>query len=421
MKYFLWLLLIPYGYATSFKQLYELPPGVGDGTWFSTVNLSLWEQKWDSPLPEWMFDRINQELLPFREKKISQEALDKTFAQILPIIRIDARYRFIKGEIYRLGSDPYGFGDYYFRGLAAFANVVGVPDLPSVDFIFHQGDGIPIAPPFFHPSDFWVMEDFQDQAPILCYARGKEAKYLVSVPDRFTIPGPTWPRLIPAILQGSQAIPWDNKIKAACWRGSPTDFCRHSIPAYSLEEIEKEYSSRPRYILSALSQKRPDLIDAGFNSIHIPAPFLVNFLRPLMKPSLSPAAHLNYAYLPVLDGYTSTFPGYIWRLLSNSVVFKQETTQSQWFYDALKPYVHYIPIKEHMEDLVETILWAREHDTECQQISENARKFVLENLMIEDMYLYQLLVFLEYAKCQDFNLEHLLQETRENPEWVRIR
>lgn len=41
--------------------------------------------------------------------------------------------------------------------------------------------------------------------------------------------------------------------------------------------------------------------------------------------------------------------------------------------------------------------------------------------MIEDIYVYQLLLFLEYAKCQDFDTTTFFKEVEEDPRWERIR
>ncbi len=64
-----------------------------------------------------------------------------------------------------------------------------------------------------------------------------------------------------------------------------------------------------------------------------------------------------------------TYCGYQWRLLSNSLALKQESDEIQWFYIALKPYEHYIPIKNDMSDLLEIIEWARKNDDKCKKIS----------------------------------------------------
>ena len=64
-----------------------------------------------------------------------------------------------------------------------------------------------------------------------------------------------------------------------------------------------------------------------------------------------------------------------WALTSNSVLFKQTSSDFQWFYDGLKPYVNYIPIRPefiNVEDRYIKSKWAREHDQFAQQITKNA-------------------------------------------------
>lgn len=410
-------------YPMSKTGKYVRPEGISDATFGSPVNIEKIQQKWNCAIPSWMTLRIRQELAPFLESPFSQEAISKTWERVKSVNHM-TRYRIIDGSIYRQGEDPYGFMDSYLRTVAFFCTFPGIPNLPNLEFIVCQADAVPIAPGDFDPVNYWISEDIHDQAPIFAYARAEDAKFVITIPDRFTIPDQPWlgwPTLAPEILRENGRHPWGQKKKMGCWRGATTDFNRHGIPGLSQQEVIDRYSQCPRYLLCELSLNMPTLMDAGFTAIHTPAPFLIEFVRPLMKPAISPGDHLDCAYLPVLDGYTSTYPGYLWRLLSNSVALKQETKDSQWFYDVLKPYVHYIPIKENLEDLVEKIAWAKEHDEECREIAENSTNFVLQNLMIEDHYVYQMLVFLEYAKCQKFQTQDLLQETKESPDWVQIR
>ena len=98
----------------------------------------------------------------------------------------------------------------------------------------------------------------------------------------------------------------------------------------------------------------------------------------------------------------------------------QNSGASQWFYDALKPYEHYIPIEKDVSDLIAKIEWARSHDAECIQISRNARRFVEKNLMIEDIYLYFFSLLKEYITCQDFDKETLIKDTLNNPLWQKL-
>ena len=82
-----------------------------------------------------------------------------------------------------------------------------------------------------------------------------------------------------------------------------------------------------------------------------------------------------------------------WRFFINSVVFIPNSGWEQWYYGALEPYVHYIPVECQLEDLVEKISWAKEHDAECKEIAKNAQRFARAHLTRSDhlVYLYYLI------------------------------
>lgn len=63
------------------------------------------------------------------------------------------------------------------------------------------------------------------------------------------------------------------------------------------------------------------------------------------------------------------------------------------FYSDLKPYVHYIPIKADLSDLVEKVRWAKSHDEEARKIGAQARKYAVNNLLPKDIFCYHALVF----------------------------
>jgi Glycosyl transferase family 90 len=61
-----------------------------------------------------------------------------------------------------------------------------------------------------------------------------------------------------------------------------------------------------------------------------------------------------------------------------SVILKVEPRQvadRMWYFPLLKPYHDHVPVKADLSDLEEKIRWCREHDDECRQIGENAKKF----------------------------------------------
>jgi hypothetical protein len=133
-----------------------------------------------------------------------------------------------------------------------------------------------------------------------------------------------------------------------------------------------------------MSDRYPALIDAKF----------VDQKRPTF---VSPEDHLRYKYLISIDGARCAWERFIWHLHSNSLVFKNESAQKQWFYNGILPYVHYIPVKDE-QSLLAAIGWAKMHPIEVQSIIQNASTFVEENLSLEDMYHYFMVLIQEYSK-----------------------
>jgi hypothetical protein len=121
-----------------------------------------------------------------------------------------------------------------------------------------------------------------------------------------------------------------------------------------------------------------------------------------MKAGMSAEAQLEYKYQLWLDGFHATFPGDRWRLYSGSLTFRQTTDYEMFFYDLLKPWVHYIPVDHYLDNLKEQILWAKSYDSECCLIAQNARQFVKEHAMPEHIALYCYKVILKYASLQKF-------------------
>lgn len=109
---------------------------------------------------------------------------------------------------------------------------------------------------------------------------------------------------------------------------------------------------------------------------------------------------MEYKYQVDLDGVTATFTALSWKLLSGSVVFKQQSNDIMWFHYALKPWKHYIPVDRNLTDVADKIMWAIEHDEKAKEIADNGRQFALTHLMPEDILLYCYLALCKYASLQ---------------------
>ena len=55
----------------------------------------------------------------------------------------------------------------------------------------------------------------------------------------------------------------------------------------------------------------------------------------------------------------------------------------QWYHHELKGMEHFIPIRENLSNLEESIIWCRKNLKACQRIAENGRRLakkIVENL-----------------------------------------
>tara|TARA_B110000285_G_C14615769_1_gene376894 strand:- start:64 stop:231 length:168 start_codon:yes stop_codon:yes gene_type:complete len=55
-------------------------------------------------------------------------------------------------------------------------------------------------------------------------------------------------------------------------------------------------------------------------------------------------------------------------MLSGSVALKVDSDFGQWFYGAIKPYKHYVPVKNDLSDLVEQVEWLKQNDDKAREI-----------------------------------------------------
>jgi hypothetical protein len=69
--------------------------------------------------------------------------------------------------------------------------------------------------------------------------------------------------------------------------------------------------------------------------------------------------------------------GLHWKLASNSVILMAPPEACTWLLeDRLIPGIHYVRVKDDWSDLESQLEWCRSHQSTCQEIAENARKFV---------------------------------------------
>ncbi len=368
-------------------------------TWIKHLNRSLFLAKTGRPLPAWMEEQISEDFAPF--SRISKASVDATLGTLLSRMDPQAfivRYRIVDNELYRffLDGEPLSLEDNSTE--KAIKTLLHCLRLPDMDFLLSYFDGIPVGGV---TEELFRTDDPALQAPVFFSAKKKGAGGVVLIPDWRSI-GHWWISDIKHIRSRSDRFPWEKKKPFALWRGS--------------------YTKEERLELCRLSASHPDLIDAKLNVPVTDPGFQAQLEQEgLFGQRASWEEFLECKYLPLADGVMCAAPAFQWRLLSNSLVFKAESDEIQWFYRALAPNVHYVPVKAAFKDLIEKLLWAKEHDAECKAIAAKAREFALEHLMYEDVLLYFGSVLRRYAALQRADGAELKREMREDPRWVKIQ
>lgn len=106
--------------------------------------------------------------------------------------------------------------------------------------------------------------------------------------------------------------------------------------------------------------------------------------------------HCRYKYLIDIQGV-----GYSGRakilLFSGRPLFLVDRKWHEYFYKDLKPYAHYIPVKEDLSDLIEKMNWADNHQEKVLKIAKNAQDYAINNLTRGKAVEYLANALVEYA------------------------
>lgn len=321
------------------------------------------------PKYDWMDELIEKNFKPF-ERGITEEMIDRTEYAHGNL----ARMKVVNNRVIEL-SGRSGAPQQMLRYLAA---TYGLPDL---DMLYWMQDGID-AP-------------VSGGAPIFVSSKVKGVKQGLYFIDWYTVlPHSDWDDIAIRVNQTLETIPWEKKVPQLIWRGNATD-------GWYTSETWKNHR---RGKLCQLSLDYPELIDARFNQVSVWTTDDTELVRRAvpMGNSLSYEEQVKYKYQMILDGIFTTFPGDRWRLLSNSVVFMHESERGHWYYEALIPWVHYVPIKSDMSDLLEKLEFVRHNEALAKRLASNAREFALNFLMTKQIAVYCYKALLKYASLQKF-------------------
>lgn len=318
----------------------------------SFINEALLQTKIKKGLPEWAKKQISEDFLHY--KTISKQELDTIYntedsehnclAHVTiknKNVTIETRNKTIhKGKSYKVMKNLLEF----------LAKNEYVQDM---DFVMSL-------------QDYLIFKN-PKHLPILVFARDNSLPYekdLILIPDWMNLRN--WADLKPRIKYANSLYSWQNKKPILFWRGSIADH------------------SGFRTKLVALSLKEPAVINAKFSQFD-------------PKEYVSEEKHVQYKYQITIDGSRGTWERLVWQLQSNSLVFKHQSQHVQWFYQGIHPHVDYIPVTDE-NNLLEQIAWAEKNPLEAQKVIQHAVQFADENLSLEDMVHYLIVVLDQYRE-----------------------
>ena len=163
--------------------------------------------------------------------------------------------------------------------------------------------------------------------------------------------------------------PWAMRKCQALWRGNTTGI-----------RIYEHWRGLPRLQLCELANSTPnkEIFDVGVSSFAQISKNEAKEIKALgyARGFVPMTSSSRYKYQIDIDGNSNAWSALFQKLLSGSAVLKIASLNNfrQWYYDALIPWVNYVPVKSDMSDLVEKIQWLIDHDDEAMQIGINGRK-----------------------------------------------
>lgn len=309
--------------------------------------------------PSWMTKQITQDLEPYHEHGIPcskcmwEIFLEKKESCFLLKFIISGNQIW-----YNKADNIHELNDRSKKILEAIKATHFRHQLPDMTFLISIGDDLSIQ-----GTDFPVMA--------MCKRRGTTA---ILFPDfeAFTSGFQVMPGI--DLEKQDYSMSWKERLNCLIWRGA-------AVQAGMLDRPERlEISNRVK--LCRLSERYPHLIDAGFTSQ------VTKWTKQWQKPWLPFSDVFAHRYQIWLDGSAAGFSQSGWRLFTGSTVIKPDSPFIQWYFGALVPWKHYIPVKNNLNDLVGTIEYLNKNELLAEEVAKNSHQFAKGNITLEQNYSY---------------------------------
>jgi Glycosyl transferase family 90 len=338
------------------------------------------------PDAEWSFDcaewdyKILSELAPWWNVNITHSLLDFVATYVTTDAPLDSvpshRFSVVDGQPYWNVNPGVKLAAYHRQLMSMMDTFSKTVELPNVEFLLSTWD--------------WGSVPRQEPAPI--FLTSKDAGRLDVV-----IPTPySWSTSI-----GDFDIEWKGGCKDKPWEERDPRVAARLACSGPVGYKPLFYHSYLRARATELTHQYPDLLNVGLTQVCTSelAATAGELERQAGKPlpsALPSMDHFQSACedqsLLLLDG--NTYPGRSTRYFnSGSTIFKPDSIFSEWYFHLLRPWIHYVPVREFLEDLPEVAAYMRENKALGKCIAENGKKFAKRylNKWTASCYMWRLL------------------------------
>ena len=162
---------------------------------------------------------------------------------------------------------------------------------------------------------------------------------------------------------------WEIRSSNLCWRGGCSGYGGYASLRVKFVETIYKYNSNTDVRLSRWWSENKS----------IPEKY---FAEP-SRDRISYQDFTNYKIFFIVDGNVIA-SNHMYGFATGCVPFLVTKSCSKfWFLPFIIPYVHYIPIKDDLSNLIEQIEWVNLNDEEAKKISENAYEFAITHFSKE--------------------------------------
>jgi hypothetical protein len=179
-------------------------------------------------------------------------------------------------------------------------------------------------------------------------------------------------------------VPWKDRTTRAFWRGSTTGSAK--LTAASISNL-------PRYQLCAAanSSSLKDVLDAKLTGVvQANSPDEAERIKLLLenqglfsKP-VPEVDFIKYRFQVDIDGNQNSW-SLLPKLLMGSCVLKVVSSWRQWYYGDLRPWEHYVSVRNDLSDLEEKVAWCMSNDGHAEEIAVNGRKYASGIVFADEM------------------------------------